>query len=133
VVNHFINHPDPLVVPVYSWEDYYPNSKWYEYSYTMKRLGILSQEEKRIISLCIYHKTKFLSNNFLSEFKGEEINYPDLINFMYHVLSQNRYIDLHSQNFLKDEFGDYKLIDVEGFLTFPVDHRNLDWIKYEAS
>src|ERR1700690_2685181 len=54
LIQNFINNPSPMVVPVYSWEDY-PNQKnwsWYEYSYTMKRMCLLSKEEKHVVSIC---------------------------------------------------------------------------------
>jgi hypothetical protein len=124
IINHFINHPDPLVVPIYSYQYISGNNKsFYIYSYTMKRLGLLSEEEKKIISLCI--RSKLDTDKDFCRLKEE---YSSLIHFMDQVLTQNRYVDLHNRNFLKDEEGNYKIIDIEGFLKYPVDYRNLDWI-----
>jgi hypothetical protein len=54
--------------------------------------------------------------------------YPDLAAFMDEVLRQGRYRDVHSGNFLKDEDGSYKIIDLEGFINTPLSRGDNDWI-----
>lgn len=137
IINHFIKNPDPLVVPVYDCQPLgLVGDKWYSYSYTMKRLGILSEEEKRLISLCVsFDSTRksYLTRKpeLIKEFELAKEALPTMYSFMSEVLSQSRYKDLHPGNFLKDEFDDYKIIDLEGFLVYPVD-KDIIWIKDET-
>jgi hypothetical protein len=44
---------------------------------------------------------------------------PKLVEFMNKVLADGYYTDLHNQNFLKDEEGNYRIIDLEGFRRYP--------------
>jgi len=130
VINHFINHPHPMVVPVYSYEYLGPDErKLFTYSYTMKRLAVLSDEERQIIhhSICYRHDA-----NSVPLALGRK-HYPNLIEFMDTVLDNDMYYDLHPGNFLKDEVGDYKIIDLEGFLSFPVDNRRLERLLGQTS
>lgn len=133
IVKHFIRHPDPMVVPVYEWFEGSKDPKgWFTYSYTMKRLCVLSEMERRIIAHCIflYEKNFSMENTECLLKMGRKV-YPTLEPFMEEVISQGRYVDLHNGNFLKDETGAYKIIDVEGFLKFPYDTRDLSWITDE--
>lgn len=128
LINYFIDNPSNLVVPVYSFNVNIINfdaTREYgideedilyhaEYSYDMKRLCILSGDEKLII------REAFKTLNSSEEYDNEVIidakkDYPQLIEFMREVLFQDIYWDLHDGNFLKDEVGDYKLCDIEGF------------------
>lgn len=122
VINHFINHPHSMVVPVYSYEYLgQDDRKFFTYSYSMKRLAILSDEERQIIHHCLCYRNQVTAILEL----GQQY-YPDLIKFMNTILDNDMYYDRHPGNFLKDEVGDYKIIDLEGFLSFPVDNRRLE-------
>lgn len=126
IVNHFIHNPDPLVVPVYEWfGDDKKSAGYYEYSYTMKRLFILSQEEKAIVdcSYYFYKEINLPSKYSVNIIEQAKINHPELIKFCKQVVTEERYWDFHMGNVLKDELGDYKLIDLEGFAR-----DNIDWI-----
>lgn len=135
--NHFINNPDPMVVPVLSFEvleETTTNEKerWgtFKYAYEMKRLFMLTSDEKTIIETCI---RRFWSSRDLKtdpDVKMEMARKENLklVEFMDAVLRQGRYSDLHSGNFLKDENEDYKIIDLEGFMKYPADGAVNDWI-----
>lgn len=124
--NHFILYPDPMVVPVYSFEfEELPNSchpayGTYKYSYTMKRLGMLSAGEKQLIEWMIYEKRMRLSPNAMRDLKEGMEHFPELSKFMKEVINMNRYSDMHSGNFLIDTDGSYKIIDIEGFIKAPL-------------
>src|SRR5579885_1526741 len=49
IANHFIAYPDPMVVPVYSFEILKKSRNESIYTYDMMRLGILSEAERDLI------------------------------------------------------------------------------------
>lgn len=132
VVNHFIRCPDPMVVPVYSFEELEATTDnrygTYRYAYTMKRLGMLDTEERRIIDEFHSWDSEVDRDNHNEWFRLGWAHYPSLMNFMNVVHRQKRYRDLHGGNFLKDEKNEYKIIDLEGFSTYPLDQAINDWI-----
>lgn len=131
IVNYFINNPSHLVVPVYGWFEGRKTSGYYEYSYTMKRLFLLSQEEKQIVdrSYYFYNKAPCPYKNGFEIIEQAQTDNPELLSFCKEVVEQNRYWDFHTGNVLKDELGDYKLIDLEGFMRNSID--SLTWIPKE--
>lgn len=138
LIKHFINHPDPMVVPVYSWKERPKNKNGLiSYSYTMKRLCLLSQEERHVISLCCasLKKDEDWNHSYIEKAKNDLFafnkDYSLLISFIEEAILNKNYVDTHKGNFLKDEYGDYKIIDLEGFLYYPWDHRDLSWISKE--
>ena len=117
ICQHFIHYPDPMVVPVYNFKilekPIFKHSRRL-YQYDMKRLYMLNKEEKLLINDnyrkgCHYHDDKN--------------GYPKLVKFMNKVIEQRKYLDIHDQNILKDEDGNYRLIDLEGFVDIE------KWIK----
>lgn len=122
-VKHFIEHECSDVVPVYdiSFEG---DRRIIHYSYTMKRLCVLSSEEKTLIDACfkIYSGPIDLTDQRVIE--GKE-NYPALFELCNRMITDNIYWDRHSGNILKDEVGDYKIIDLEGFNPFDSWDRTL--------
>lgn len=132
VINHFIRCPDPLVVPVYSFEEIEATLDnqygTYRYAYTMKRLGMLDSDERRIIDEFHCWDSEVAEDHHNEWFRKGWREYPTLMSFMNVVHRQKRYRDANDGNFLKDENGDYKIIDLEGFSTYPLDQRINDWI-----
>ncbi len=132
VINHFIRIPDPMVVPVYSFEELEAHLDCqygtYRYAYTMKRLALLDYDEKRIIDEFHSWSSEVERDHHNEWFRRGWREYPQLMDFMNVVYRQKRYRDLHGGNFLKDENGDYKIIDLEGFSTYPLDQSINDWI-----
>ncbi len=132
VVNHFIKNPDPMVVPVYSFEVLQEPSDRYGifiYAYEMMRLGMLDNYERDILESChAYYHTGIpydVRNDLLARGWRE---YPKLMKFMNVVFSQQRYTDIHSGNFMKDQEGEYRIIDLEGFNGPPLSEAKNDWI-----
>jgi hypothetical protein len=129
---HFINHPDPMVVPVYKWEvlgrPQKSNYGIFSYQYDMKRLGMLDENEKNLIYYMNMHKL-YGGGYMNSASKVEYLSpqYPELYEFMKEVLALNRYTDCHGGNFLKDEDESYKIIDLEGFIRTPLNRKENDW------
>lgn len=134
IVNHFIAFPSPLVVPVYRFEVLEEhdnmNGNWgtYKYAYEMRRLCMLSREEKTVINRVFRHVTPIKRDNPDPEIQACWKEFPQLVEFMNAVLTEGRYNDLHDGNFLKDENGDYKIIDLEGFMKYPLDGPQNDWV-----
>ena len=123
---HLIANPDPMVVPIYSFEvlEEKPereNSPWglYRYAYEMMRLPMLDRDEKNLINkLCgIYHPVT--RDNPDPDVQRGWKELPKLVEFMNVVLAQGNYTDLHNNNFLKDQEGNYRIIDLEGFRRYP--------------
>jgi hypothetical protein len=132
VINHFIRNPDPMVVPIYSFEEIEATTDnqygTYRYAYTMKRLGMLDSDERRIIDEFHAWDSEVDRDHHSEWFRLGWKQYPTLMDFMNVVHRQKRYRDLHGGNFLKDENNDYKIIDLEGFSTYPLDQAINDWI-----
>lgn len=136
---YFMDTKDPMVVEIYNFQHLKPlpnkapsvyTYSGYGYFYEMKRLAKLSSEEKDLIEDMAYlGRVKALSE-IDKNFHNKKA-YPKLVDFMLEVLQQNRYHDLHSGNFLKDEFGDYKLIDIEGFFNYgrPLTDPGYAWLS----
>lgn len=137
IANHFIKYPDPMVVPVYTFKVTERPEKEdvsygvYRYTYDMKRLAVLSYDEKKLISQMNARKyygesSQYVNMAFIERAKKD---YSDLYDFMKEVYAQNRYRDIHDGNFLKDEDESYKIIDIEGFIYTPLSREENNWIK----
>lgn len=141
---HLIAHPDPMIVPVYSFE--YLGEKashCYSYSYDMMRLGDLTDEEKKIIWEVTRAKGawpgagdgppksdplhQFQSNAKVTPEQAWQ-DYPELMNYLGEVIKLGRYYDLHDENIMRGEDGLYKIIDIEGFLNVSLSQPDNDWI-----
>lgn len=134
VINHFINHPNEMVVPVYNYIYYGYNSD-HKYSYEMDMLLPLNYEEKDIIDTfadslswnfdtCKYYysfEEVLTQNNRMQTIVSKQKDYSDLFTFIKQVVDNAMYIDLHGGNIMIDTNDQYKLIDIEGF--------NYDWVK----
>lgn len=139
ILLHFMEHPDPMVVPVYGYElvqgppaDAAPTYATHVYTYTMKRLAMLNEEEKNLIhyhSTIYYHGLNYLHTKEQDEYMAAAKLYPELQKFMDKVREMGRYTDIHDNNFLKDEDENYKIIDLEGFIRTPWDRSENDWLR----
>lgn len=128
LVLHLLANPNPMVVPLYRFEvmEETPsknNSHWgtYRYAYEMMRLPMLTNEEKQVITWMIREKYRgqVHQNDSRPEAQKAWREYPTLVQFMNRVLADGYYTDLHDNNFLKDEEGNYRIIDLEGFGSYP--------------
>lgn len=131
LINHFISHPDPLVVRVH---ELHILPAWHgmpTYAYDMDQCGILSADERafinRVGALWDEHQTRACQQDDpgLLYYKA---SFPKLFEFLKTVVEQDRYLDLHSGNVMMNPDGDYCLIDLEGFLKFPLERSSNDWV-----
>lgn len=126
LVLHMLANPNPMVVPVYRFEvmeetNEEENSRWgvYRYAYEMMRLPMLTKEEKRLITILIGGRRPVNRDDPRPDIQDGWKEYPTLVEFMNRVLADGYYTDLHDNNFLKDEEGNYRIIDLEGFGSYP--------------
>jgi hypothetical protein len=126
LVLHMLANPNPMVVPVYRFEvmeetNEADNSRWgvYKYAYEMMRLPMLTNEEKSLITTLILGRKPVDRDDPRPKIQDGWKEYPTLVEFMNRVLADGYYTDLHDNNFLKDEEGNYRIIDLEGFGSYP--------------
>ena len=133
LVKHFIDYPDPTVVPVYRFETIKRTRHEYIYSYDMMRLGILSEKERDLIDLVgDLHDSHGPDACVLDHvIYPERIEFPELFSFLKFITQQQRYWDIHSGNILMDPDGNYRLVDLEGFLRTPLELDCNNWISRE--
>jgi hypothetical protein len=124
-------HPDPMIVPILDFQEGGYANGAYRYQYDMVGMGMLSSTEKRIIETTrvewhIYKRLPSQSYTEIAMFGRRE--YPQLMQFLEQVCQQDRYGDLHEGNVMVDHDYSYRLVDVEGFLHYPLNHPRHDWI-----
>lgn len=131
LLNHFTKHPDPMVVPIYDYKILSESS----YQYDMMRCGLLTEEERYLITLVSDLHDRYQIAACQVDFDPELIEYkekcPKLFEFLKQVVEQDRYWDLHSGNILLNEDGEYCLIDLEGFMLLPLSKADNNWITRE--
>jgi len=97
----------------------------------MERLGLLSKEERKLIDDCGVAQD-YLGIDFWSksseEFRFKFKDNPKLALFVQCLSEQGRYWDLHSGNIMMDMDGNYKVVDLEGFLNTPLELPENNWI-----
>lgn len=123
LVRHLIANPDPTVVPVYNFEvleEAYSGTMWgtFRYAYEMMRLPMLSREEKYAINIFTNHRYN-MDRGQDPTLLQQKKELPELAKFMTKVFNDGNYTDIHDGNFLKDEEGNYRIIDLEGFYKYP--------------
>jgi hypothetical protein len=135
VVKHFIRYPSPDVVPVYDFQFISKKDGLITYSYDMMRMGILSEVERELIDrVGDLYDTYSQEACFLEhELYLGSVDYPDLFNFLKVITLEGRYYDIHSGNILMDPDGNYRLIDLEGFLRIPLELKENNWISRTQS
>jgi hypothetical protein len=125
---HLIKNPDPMIVPVYSFEVLMePKNalEHWEYQYAMMRLGKLNHDEKMIISH-LSSARYYPSAENLNDSRGK---YPKLVQFVDDVFLQDRHHDVHYGNLMKDEDENYRLVDLESFwIGNSINHPTSAWI-----
>lgn len=139
IVEHFIQHPDPMVVPVYDYGIVSQRKHDYAVSYDMMRCGLLEEDEKQFVD-CVGEAWdtygvdlwKRLEQGTCTRHAEELISFsreqPELAKFLTEVVHQNRYQDLHSGNVMRDEDNNFVLIDLEGFIRTPLEADFNSWI-----
>jgi len=136
---HLIAHPDPMIVPIYRFEylGAYSNND-HRYSYDMMRVGDLSREEKEIVWQ-VGDAWRFFYNQPIDPTRKFKVNavltseecwakHPQLMHFLKEVIVLNRYHDLHGENVMMDNDGQFRLIDLESFHNPPLSKPSNNWI-----
>lgn len=127
-INHFIKHPDPLVVLVSNFK----KLKKQTYTYDMVRLNSLSLEEEKLIDwvgdLDFDYGATMVIPYIDSKMPMTRTHFPILMDFLDQVYSKNHYHDIHGGNVMIDNYGNYKLVDLEGFVNAPLSNRVNNWI-----
>ena len=117
LAHYLIANPQPDIVPIYNFQRLPRKGVAYRYQYDMMRLGLISDIEKDIINLM---ERGWRSWNDLSHviagLPAYHVDYPGLIPFISKVIQEDRYHDIHGGNFMIDMEGNYRLIDIEGFI-----------------
>jgi hypothetical protein len=128
LINHFIRQPDPTVVPVYQFLNLSTASR-FEYSYDMDLLGMLSDDEKMLVSHYGSLQDRHGRSAYMhSAMINKEREYPHLFSFLKELTIQGRYYDLHGGNIMIDLEGNYRVIDLEGFHYRNLSHQDNNWI-----
>jgi hypothetical protein len=132
LVNHLIENPDPTIVPILRLEDlgFDLEREAYRYTYDMVRLQELSSLEKRLIGYVVEGWAE--SRDLPSDSKSEAIvngwkQFPKLLSFLELIITEKRYGDLHEGNVMLDKNYNYALIDIEGFISYPLDDPKHNW------
>lgn len=137
ICNHFMKRPDPKVVPVYKFGVKGKENGMWWYYYDMMLMGMLSNEEKRAITILdrkwACGKVPFPQSKDPEVIKTCEA-FPKLSKFMLEILMDGRYFDTHSGNVMIDLEEDYRLIDLEGFMLHGIiTHPKNAWIIRDPS
>lgn len=123
-INKLIKNPDDNIVDVYEFN----RNKNLNYQYIMDWLHPLNQEEKAIVTILsgiqTYRqqhagiKPKFVGEEKTNIILNAKKNYRSLYDFINEENERKRYFDFHEHNVMKDSFGNYKFIDLEGFVDY---------------
>lgn len=114
LVNYLINYPDPMIVPVYSFQRISERKGTVKYRYTMKRLYELTKEERTAIEMMSGHWDDYvccIHNKYIDSWSE---SLPHLTKFVRNLSNRRIYWDFHEGNILKDEDENYRVIDLEG-------------------
>jgi len=102
-------NPHPTIVPILNWRRQSPN----EYSYFMPLLAKLSDSETELVDL-VTSGDDYKRSNRHRIYRLKK-NHPKLSQFIQKVNSWKTYLDLYEGNIRRDKYGNYKVIDIEGF------------------
>jgi hypothetical protein len=101
IIRNQIKKPDGDIVKLFNFKKLSSSRGRTRYMYTMERLFEISKEDKLIVSKW-FRGRRPKKNSKLKE-------------FLYRAHKKG-YGDLHEDNVMIDRYGDYKLIDIEGFV-----------------
>lgn len=107
--NYLKNNPHPTIVPILDYCSLAPS----EYSYDMPLMAKLSNSESELAE--IYSdgpEARKIEKNKIYRLKKK---HPKLYQVLVKLDSWKTYVDLHEGNVMRDRYGNYKLIDIEGF------------------
>lgn len=111
-LNYLKNNPHPTIVPILD----YRVISYREYSYDMPLMAELSDSESELVGLFTEASegSVYRAKNRHKIYRlGKK--HPKLYQVIKKLNSWKTYIDLHEGNVMKDQYGNIKLIDIEGF------------------
>jgi hypothetical protein len=124
LLTYLKNNPHPTIVPIL---DCHQTSSR-EYSYDMPLLAYLSDSEYKLINL-LSLGSEASRKQSIKEIISLEKKHPKLTQVVKKINSWKTYLDLHGGNVMRDRYGNYKLIDIEGFgLSVHSHHAIIDSI-----
>lgn len=105
-------NPHPTIVTILNYRRISPN----DYSYFMPLMAELSNSESELVDL-------YTSGEHNSDYRRanrKRISYlktkhPKLFQVIQKIESWRTYLDLHEGNLMRDQYGNYRVIDIEGF------------------
>lgn len=97
--------------------------KFIIYYYTMERLGKISEDEKKVFHTILSHEDRGIEKNFSPDkvremlqgmSRGLDFDAEKVILFCNNIRSATvSHLDIHVRNIMKNEAGDFKLIDLD--------------------
>ena len=139
LLEHVTKHPEPLIVPVYEYRILESGPRDFTVSYDMMHCGILEKEERDFVDSVgeawdLFHEKVFekldagACGPYQDELRSGCQKLPELAKFLRQVVDEGRYMDLHSGNVMRNQYADYVLIDLEGFVRTPLNAPYNNWI-----
>lgn len=139
LLDHVTKHFEPLIVPVYEYRILESGPKDFTVSYDMMHCGILEKDERDLVDAVgeawdVHHGKVFEKLDagacgvYQDELWSRCSKLPELTKFLRQVVTEGRYLDLHSGNVMRSQDAEYVLIDLEGFVRTPLDAPFNNWI-----
>lgn len=110
LLSYLKNNPHPTIVTILDCN--LVSSR--EYSYDMPLLAFLSNSERKLVNLLSLGSEASRQQN-IKEIRLLEKKHPKITQVVKKINSWKVYGDLHGGNLMRDRYGNYKLIDLEGF------------------
>lgn len=106
------NNPHPTIVTILDCRRISP----FEYSYFMPLMARLSNSEAELVDLYTSgeHNSDYRKANHKRILYLKK-KHPKLFQVIQKIESWGTYLDLHEGNVMRDRYGNYRLIDIEGF------------------
>jgi hypothetical protein len=110
LLSYLKNNPHPTIVSILDCKRI--DSR--EYSYDMPLLAFLSDSQHKLVNLLSLGSEVDRKQN-MAEIRLLEKKHPKLAQVVKKINSWKVYGDLHGGNVMRNRYGNYKLIDLEGF------------------
>ncbi len=131
ILEFLINNPIKVFANVYSHKyigsfcrDFNgSNQSFIIYYYVMEKLNKISEDEQKVFHTILSHEDRGINKNFsIADIRkilnglriGLDFDYKKIIDFYSEMLCcPIIHLDLHPRNIMKDNFGNFKLIDLD--------------------
>ena len=137
ICHRLIEREDPTIVPIFNFKRLKPVGGAYTYYYDMQALLMLTHDEQMAILDAsaswedeeLYPSQWQSSNLYHENLQKAWANCPLLMQFLDRLIKEDRYHDVHDGNIMIDEQDQYRIIDLEGFVWYPLDHPTNEWLR----